>query len=395
MADDSQQPQDEPRPMLTTTRPALHATITHGGAESEIKVDHDLIGRYDEIIHRQRLSWTSHHHLRQTLGSGGQGVVFLSERRGADNFTLPVAIKIFSPERYASAQEYDDAMARMASVASYVAQIQHDSLLDVHNFIDRNRIRGMVMEWIDGYDLRRLMVPMMLNLVQDRVSARRWEYINRVLVTAGPVHPRFKPGVAVAIVRDCLGALAALHRHGVVHGDIKPANIMLKRTGSAKIVDIGSAFQLEDPPATRTCTLQYAAPEVLEGQPANPRSDLASLGYVLIELLSGQPLFADLSEIRELLEARRALPHRLHEVVPREVAVNDLLMKFCRGLIAPDPMRRFPSAEAAELLKNEGAAAFHRQLVLSDMASEYGNEIRLWLEELKELERLDRHDSSE
>ena len=57
---------------------------------------------------------------------------------------------------------------------------------------------------------------------------------------------------------------------------------------------------------------------------------------------------------------------------------NELLMTFCRGLIAPDPMRRFPSAEAADLVK-DGAAAFHRQLVKSDLASEYDNEIRTWL----------------
>ncbi len=56
-------------------------------------------------------------------------------------------------------------------------------------------------------------------------------------------------------------------------------------------------------------------------------------------------------------------------------------MNFCRGLIAPDPMRRFPSAEAADLVK-EGAANFHRQLIKGDLASEYENEIRLWLEEL-------------
>ena len=57
-------------------------------------------------------------------------------------------------------------------------------------------------------------------------------------------------------------------------------------------------------------------------------------------------------------------------------------MNFCRGLISPDPSRRFPSAEAAELLQ-EGAASFHRQLVLSDLASEYDNDIRIWIEELK------------
>ncbi len=58
------------------------------------------------------------------------------------------------------------------------------------------------------------------------------------------MQPRVKPGMAIAIVRDCLAALAALHREGIVHGDIKPSNIMLKRTGNAKIVDIGSAFEV-------------------------------------------------------------------------------------------------------------------------------------------------------
>ena len=86
-----------------------------------------------------------------------------------------------------------------------------------------------------------------------------------MIVTAGPVQPRLKPGIAIAIVRDCLAALAALHREGIVHGDMKPSNIMLKRTGNAKIVDIGSAFEMGNPPARRTCTPTYAAPEVLEG----------------------------------------------------------------------------------------------------------------------------------
>lgn len=91
---------------------------------------------------------------------------------------------------------------------------------------------------------------------------------------------------------------------------------------------------------------------------------------------------------RELLEAKRNLPQRLNEILPQEVAVNQLLMSFCRGLIAPDPMRRFPNAEAADLVK-DGAAAFHRQLVLSDLSSEYENEIRIWIGELKELDEQD------
>jgi serine/threonine-protein kinase len=374
--------------MLTTTIHDINGTLTRGGHARSAKAN-ELVERYAALLEGQRLSWTTHLRLQRLLGSGGQGVVYLTERRGADGFALPVALKIFSPERYEDARAYDEAMGRLAHVASHVAQIQHDNLLDVDNFVDRNRIRMMVMEWVDGYDLHQLLTPQMLQRVRSRVSNRRWNYINRVIVTTGPLQPRVQPGVAVAIVRDCLSALAALHREEIVHGDIKPSNIMLKRTGTAKIIDIGSAFEMDSPPPTKTLTPAYAAPEVLEGNDATPRSDLASLGYVLLEILAGCPLFPGCTSCRDLLEAKRALPHRLVELLPKGVTVNGLLMNFCRGLIAPDPMRRFPSAEAADLLK-EGAAAFHRQLIMGDLASEYGNEIRLWLEELVELDEVER-----
>ncbi len=370
--------------MFSTTQLSEKATITQGGGEATHT--NELVGRYLELVQQQRLDWTTHYRLLRLLGSGGQGVVYLTQRRGTDGFTLPVALKIFSPERYPDVYSYEASMTRIAGVASRVALIQHDNLLDVQDFVDRNRVRMMVMEWIDGYDLRRLLVPSMLSRIEARVSGRRWEYINRVVVTAGPRQPRLKAGVAVAIVRECLAAVAALHRQGIVHGDIKPANVMLKCTGNAKIVDIGSAFDISSPPPTRTCTPAYAAPEVLEGGECTPRSDLASLGYVLIELLAGEPPFPSNLRYRELLEAKRMLPQRLGELLPDEITVNSLLMKFIRGLIAPDPMRRFPSAEAADLVE-EGAAAFHRQLVKGDLASEYGNEIRLWLQELRDMEQ--------
>jgi eukaryotic-like serine/threonine-protein kinase len=370
--------------MSSTTFLEGSATRTWGGHPAS-RCSDELLGRYRQILDEQRLSWTTHHRLLSLLGSGGQGVVYLTERRGTDDFTLPVALKIFSPERYESERAYDEAMNRMAQVAARVAQIQQDNLLDVHNWVDRSRIRMMEMEWVDGYDLSRLLTPKMLQRLETRVSAKRWNYINQVIVTAGAMQPRVKPGIAIAIVRDCLAALAALHREGIVHGDLKPSNIMVKRTGNAKIVDLGSAFDVAHVPARRTCTPTYAAPEVLDGGESTPRSDLASLGYVLVEMLSGVPPFAGLSNFRDLLEAKRFLAQKLPHLLPSEVTCNELLMSFCRGLIAPDPMRRFPSAEAADLVK-EGAASFHRQLIKGDLASEYDNEIRLWMEELQELD---------
>ena len=371
--------------MSSTTFSLGHVTRT-AGADPTRRCSEELLASYQEFIDQKQLSWTEHHRLIRPLGSGGQGVVYLSERRGTDNFTLPVALKIFSPERYEDDRAYDEGMGRIAHVAGHVAQIQQDNLLDVQNWVERRRIRLMEMEWVDGYDLSRLVTRKMLEYVYQRVSTRRWNYINEVIVTNGPVQPRLKPGIAIAIIRDCLAGLAALHREDIVHGDLKPSNIMLKRTGNAKLIDVGSAFELDNPPPLRTCTPVYAAPEVLEGAESSPRADLASLGYVLVEMLSGVPPFDGRNTLRDLLEAKRFLAQRLPQILPDEVVCNELLMNFCRGLIAPDPSRRFPSAEAAELLKESGAAAFHRQLVKGDLASEYDNEIRLWLKELEEME---------
>lgn len=345
--------------------------------------------RYNDLLRSRRVHWTTYHNFERELGSGGQGVVYLSARKGADGFHLPVAMKILSPERFASPQSYQSSMERMARVASRVATIQHDNLLDVHDFVDRNNIRVMVMEWVDGLDLRQLMNSKRLRLL-EQLAGSRWDYMQQVIATHGPLQVRFKAGVAVAIVRDCLAALSALHRAQIVHGDVKPANIMLKRTGHAKLIDIGSAFEIETPPSVRTCTPAYAAPEVLEGGHCTPQSDLASLGYVLIEMLSGRPCFPSDLGLAGLLEAKRRLPQNLHEMLPPEVACNTLLVNLCRRFIVTDPGRRFPSAEAAELQK-EGAAAFHRQLIFGNLATEYEHDLHLWMEDMTRVEMMD-HD---
>ena len=366
--------------MSTTLYRESRRTISVSG-DVGTRCPEELLSRYGAIVSGGRLNWTEYHNLGRRLGAGGQGIVFLTTRRGSDGFTLPVALKIFSPERFETETRYDEAMERIAKVSSRVAQIQHDNLLDVQNFVEQRRIRIMEMEWIDGYDLSRLLASELLDLTRQRVTDDRWKYLNNVIVTAGPQQSRLKPGVAIAIVRECLAALAALHRDDIVHGDIKTSNIMVKRTGNAKIIDIGSALALDDMPANRTCTPSYAAPEVLEGKENSPRSDLASLGYVLIEMLSGQPPFAGLQSFRDLLEAKRSLAQRLPQLLPADVTCNELLMNFCRGMIAADPAKRFPSAEDADLLKG-GAASFHRQLIVGGLASEYENEIRAWLDEL-------------
>ncbi|MFM8173318.1 MAG: protein kinase domain-containing protein, partial [Pirellulaceae bacterium] len=212
----------------------LNATEQWGAAPTDEQLLR-LQKTYRSLIEGDRLQWTSYLRLERVLGRGGQGVVFLTRRRGSDDFTLPVAVKFFTPQGYPSMEAYESAMRGVASIAAKVAGIQHDNLIDVQDFIERSRIRIMVSEWIDGFDLERLVEPATLEHCRQTVTPQRWSYINDVIATAGVDSSRLKAGVAVAVVRDCLNGLAALHRERIVHGDIKPANLMLKRTGLAKL----------------------------------------------------------------------------------------------------------------------------------------------------------------
>lgn len=358
-----------------------HETSTQswdGGGEQSST---DLLAHYESIVRQRRFDWIARHRLVQLLGSGTQGIVYLSMRQGADQFSFPVALKIFSPQRYPDNQTYEEATIYMGRVAAEVARIQQDNLIFVQDWVEQGGIRVMLMEWVEGYDLRYLAAQGPFDVLRAEVSPERWDYLNKVVITGGPAQPRFKAGVAIAVIRECLAALSSLHRAGIVHGDLKPSNIMLKRTGNAKIVDIGSAFLVNDPPPHRTWTPAYAAPELHRGEAASPRSDLVSLGYVLVELLAGQSPFHGLSDQAELLAAKQTLPERLPQLLPAELSQNGILISFCQRLVAPEPAGRFASAGDADL--SDGAAAsIQRQLVKMDLASEYDNEIRLWLQDL-------------
>lgn len=338
----------------------------------------ELVSRYKALLVGRDLTWSTGYQGLRPLGSGGQGVVLLAERRGADGFAFPAALKVFSPESYRTAAAYEEDMSRVASVAAKAAAVQHENLVTIYDFVSLDGVRVMAMEYVDGYDLKHVLSPTMLALTRERLDPGRLRYVEDVVFAPGPDQPLLKPGVAIQVLRDCLGALSALHRDDVAHGDLKPSNVMLKRTGTAKVVDIGSAVDLRLAGGRRMWSPLYAAPEVLEGGPVTPQSDLASLGYCLVEMLAGRSPFDVADGFGSLLDAKKTFADRLPELLPEAVARNDLLVGLCRRLVAYDPGLRFPTAEAVDLGK-KGAAAFHRQLVLGGLASEYENDLREWL----------------
>lgn len=343
---------------------------------------------YSALLLRRGLDWTSERTFLKRLGIGGQGSVMLAERRGAASFSIPVALKFFTPSAFDSLQKYEQEMHRLAEVSAIVARIQVDHLVSVHAFQVDSGIYVLEMEWIDGFDLLHILRRETLAIVHDAVSETRFANITERVITTGEVDCRLKPGMAVAILRECLVGIAALHRGGIIHCDLKPSNIMVKRTGQVKIIDIGSAYWVGRPPAGQPCTLEYAAPEILAGHRATPQSDLASLGYMLIEMLSGSRPFAGMN-LEQLIQAKLNILDRLPALLPlEEFQFSESLIHLLRGLLHPDPRQRFTTAEDAELSET-GASGFLRELVKSDMADEYGLELRRWIAELETKPRKD------
>ncbi|MBE6425993.1 MAG: serine/threonine protein kinase [Planctomycetaceae bacterium] len=331
--------------------------------------------------------------LQYILGQGKQGIVFFSERKCVDGFTLPIALKFFEPHSFQQPEDYAEAMKYSAKVASVVSRIQHEHLLAVRNWFTQNQIRVMEMEWVDGYDLSELLDPHILTHMSTRFPCTEYENCLRVILSPGEHHPRFKAGVALHIIRDCLKAFQALHELRIVHSDIKPANIMLKKTGGVKIIDIGAAFFIDAPPSRTFYSPYYAAPEMLASnglEQVCPQSDLASLGYVFIQLLSGRFPFTRLHNgmptinltRKELLEQKISLIDRLPELLPEDVRQNEVLIHFCQRLVHPDPSRRFQSAQDAVVDATDGLSVIQRSLVSMGLYSDFDYDLKSWISSL-------------
>jgi len=331
----------------------------------------------------EELCWNARYEVQRLLGQGTQGVVYLARREGVDGYHTNVALKLFPRQAEVGEDKYVQEMHRIARQAQRVSQIQHDNIISIRDFVAIEETRVMVMEWVDGRNLQELLDLSRLETLRQRIPPPAWEHLHEVIVTPGEQHVALKPGIAVDILRGCLAGLSSLHHAGIAHCDLKPANIMVKRTGTKKIVDLDSSSLLKTEKPTFRGTPYYMAPEQLEGNPIRLRSDVASLGYLLIELLTGKLLFRDIETLDDLLAAKRKIPHDLHKLLPKEARDDELLFGLISKMIAFDPEERFADADAAEL-DRVGAVSFHRHLVKTDLDAEYGRELAWWLELLSE-----------
>ena len=330
----------------------------------------------------EEMSWNARYRILRKLGSGGQGVVYLALREGVDGYSTKVAIKLYARDESVSESSHLKEMERIAHQGQKISEIQQDNLVNIRDFVALEDTRVMVMEWVDGLDLRQLLDTKLYRESQARVAKADWDRLTDVLVSPGEDHCMLRPAAAVDILRGCLAGLSSLHHHEIIHSDLKPSNIMIKRTGTKKLIDMDSSCDRQvDLQAEVRGTPYYMAPELIRERDVRYRSDIASLGYVLIEMLTGKLLFKECKTLDQLLEKKLRLPDELVEYMPRydHLDLRLDLLELCTKMIAADPTERFPDAEAADLGKL-GAASFHRQLVKHDLSAEYSRDLGWWID---------------
>ncbi|WP_428963745.1 serine/threonine-protein kinase [Micromonospora fluostatini] len=255
------------------------------------------------------------------IGSGGMSVIWRARDEVLDRV---VALKVLAPSLAADARFRD--MVREEARAA--AQLVHPHVTSVHDYGETLAPDGtitsfVVMELLTGEEL------------EDRL-------------TEGPL----PWSEAVEIGAQVADALAAAHRLGIVHRDITPANVMMTRVG-AKVLDFGIATQVgapdEDEDGGTFGTPAYVAPERLDGAPAQPATDIYSLGVLLYETLTGRvPYPADTWE--ELSEALAS------DTTPQVLDVPGLppeVARTCLRCLAREPLDRPTAAQVAAALREQ------------------------------------------
>jgi serine/threonine protein kinase len=173
------------------------------------------------------------------------------------------------------------------------------------------------------------------------------DYLVMEYIDGQPVKGRLPIEQALKVAVQIAGALDAAHRKGVIHRDLKPANILVTKTG-VKLLDFGlakigqpvAAFSAETVTLALTQqgaiigTLQYMAPEQLQGREADHRSDIFAFGSVLYEILTGRPAFTGGDPASMIAAILREEPRPLSEVVQTAVPALDRTLKKC---LAKDP----------------------------------------------------------
>jgi serine/threonine protein kinase len=246
--------------------------------------------------------------LEERLARGGSAEVWRARDEKLDR---PVAVKLLHPHLLAD----ESARLRLAEEARLVASLRHPRIVQTYDVVTDADTPALIMELIEG----------------ESLSTR--------LEREGALPPL----IAASIGSDVADALAEAHRHGIIHRDVKPSNILIDEAGHANLADFGIAHSLESAAQrlTQTGTVvgtpAYISPEQLAGRDVGPRTDLFGLGAALFEMLIGRPPFEEVAPLL-LAKAHAAGP-------PPMPDIDSTLADLTRACLSNDPAQR-PSGAA-------------------------------------------------
>ncbi|MFW0783699.1 Stk1 family PASTA domain-containing Ser/Thr kinase [Gordonia sp. CPCC 206044] len=288
---------------------------------------------------------TPHHlsdryELGETLGFGG-----MSEVHFARDLRLhrDVAVKVLRADLARDPTFY----LRFRREAQNAAKLNHPTIVQVFDTGEAETEDGplpfIVMEYVDGDTLR------------------------DVLRSNGSVSPR----QAMTWMADVAAAMDFSHRNGIVHRDMKPANVMIDKSGAVKVMDFGIARAMSDSTSTMTQTsavmgtAQYLSPEQARGIKVDPRSDIYSMGCVLFELLTGEPPFTGDSPVavaHQHVHEDPPWPSSIRPEIPREL--DSVVLKA----MSKNPANRYQSAAdlRSDLIKVLAGGKPSAPMLLSD-----------------------------
>jgi serine/threonine-protein kinase len=268
--------------------------------------------------------FSERYELKHLIARGGMAEVYRAHDRLLDR---PVALKVLFPELSVD-RSFVERFRREAQAA---ANLSHRNIVPVFDWGEDSSTYFIVMEFVDGRPL------------------------SAVLKSSGPLSAERTADIGA----DVAAALGYAHKHGVVHRDVKPGNVLITDDGQVKVTDFGIARAVNtEESLTQTGavmgTATYFSPEQAEGIGVDSRSDIYSLGVVLFEMVTGRPPFLGDSPVSVASKHVRDMPPAPREINPKVSPTFEAIILKC---MAKEPAHRYATAEdlRADLLRfNEG-----------------------------------------
>jgi len=261
--------------------------------------------------------------LLKQLGAGGMGVVYLAEHV---HMKRRVAIKVL-PSRLVKDKAY---LERFHREAQSIAALDHPNIVHAYDVDNEGAIHYLVMEYVEGKELE------------------------QIVTRHGPLSPERAAG----LIRQAANGLAHAHARGLVHRDIKPSNLLVDKTETLRILDLGLARAVATGEADGTAeqeenvvgTTDYLAPEqALGAKDIDGRADIYSLGCTLYYLLTGSPPFPGESLAERLVKHQMETPPSIANLRPD---VPEELIAICSRMLEKKPTDRYSAQELSEVLSD-------------------------------------------